>query len=324
MHEIKPPTLLGVVRENLRLRHYSLRTEKTYIGWIRRYVRFCGGRHPRELGADAITTFLTHLAVDLKVGAGTQNQALQALLFLYRDVLKLNLPMLDGVVRANKPRRLPVVLTHDEVRRVFSHLGGRSRLVVGLLYGSGLRLAEALDLRVKDLDLDRRELMVRHGKGGKDRVSVLPGELVNPLRAHLDLLEGWFRRERAAGAPGVPVPDALKSKYPTASTSFPWQWVFPSHSICRDPYDATLVRYHVHPRTLQRTVQQAISKAGILKPAGCHTFRHCFATHLLEAGYDIRSVQELLGHSDVKTTMIYTHVLNRGGRAVKSPLDGLL
>jgi integron integrase len=316
--------LLGVVSENLRLRHYSLRTEKTYVGWIRRYVRFCGGRHPRALGADAVTTFLTHLAVDLKVGAGTQNQALQALLFLYRNVLKLDLPLLDGVVRANKPRRLPVVLTHDEVRRVFSHLGGRSRLVVGILYESGLRLAEALNLRVKDTDLDRRELMVRHGKGGKDRVSVILDELADPLKAHLGALEGWFRRERAAGAPRVPVPDALKSKYPAASTSFAWQWIFPSHSICRDPYDATFVRYHVHPRTLQRAVQQAIRKAGIVKPASCHTFRHCFATHLLEAGYDIRSVQELLGHSDVKTTMIYTHVLNRGGRAVKSPLDGLL
>lgn len=327
MGDIQPPkplTLFGAIRENARLRHYSLRTEKTYIAWVRRFVRFCGGRHPRTLGPPDITTFLTHLAVDLKVSASSQNQALQALLFLYREVLQIDLPMLDRIVRADKPRRLPVVLTHDEVRRVFANLRGRSRLVVGLLYGSGLRLAEALEIRVKDLDLERRELVVRNGKGGKDRVTVIPRELVSPLKTHLAELEAWFRREREVGAPGVSLPDALKKKYPGAHTSFVWQWLFPSHSFCRDPYDGALVRYHVHPRTLQRTVRVALHRAGIAKPAGCHTFRHCFATHLLEAGYDIRSVQELLGHSDVKTTMIYTHVLNRGGRAVNSPLDGLL
>ena len=323
METSQPPTLLGVVREHLRLRHYSLRTEKTYIGWIRRYVRFCGGRHPRDLGADAITTFLTHLAVDLKVSASTQNQALQALLFLYRDVLALELPFLTQIVRATKPRRLPVVLTHDEVRRVFSELRGRSRLVVGLLYGSGLRLSEALELRVKDLDLDRRELIVRHGKGGKDRVTIVPADLVPPLTNHLSALSAWFQRERSINAPGVPVPDALKRKYARSPVSFGWQWLFPSHTLCRDPYDGSIVRYHVHPRTLQRTVGQAVIRSGINKPAGCHTFRHCFATHLLESGSDIRTVQELLGHSDVKTTMIYTHVLNRGGKAVRSPLDGL-
>jgi integron integrase len=316
-------TLLGAVREQIRLRHYSLRTEQTYIGWIRRYVRFCGGRHPRELGVEAITTFLTHLAVDLKVAAGTQNVALQSLLFLYRDVLQIDLPFIDQVVRANKPRRLPVVLTHEEVRRVFASLRGKSRLVVGLLYGSGLRLAEALEIRVKDLDLERRELLVRNGKGGKDRVTVIPEEMVTPLKVHLAELESWFQRERSVGAPGVPMPNALARKYPGAPTSFGWQWLFPSHSLCRDPYDGAPKRYHVHHRTLQRTVQQAVHRAGIAKPAGCHTFRHCFATHLLEAGYDIRSVQELLGHSDVRTTMIYTHVLNKGGRGVKSPLDGL-
>lgn len=323
METPRPLTLFAVVRERMRLRHYSVRTEQSYIWWMRRYLRFCGGRHPRELGATEITTFLTHLAVDLKVAAATQNQALQALLFLYRDVLEIQLPLLDQVVRATRPHRLPVVLTRDEVRRVFANLRGSSRLVVGLLYGSGLRLAEALELRVKDMELDRREIMVRSGKGGKDRVTVIPSELVSPLRAHLAALSAWFQRERSVGAPGVPLPHALKGKYPGAGTSFPWQWVFPSRTLCRDPYDGATVRYHVHHRTLQRTVQQAIHRAGIGKPAGCHTFRHCFATHLLESGSDIRTVQELLGHSDVKTTQIYTHVLNRGGHAVRSPLDGL-
>lgn len=323
MKAAKPATLFGVVREQIRLRHYSLRTENTYLEWIRRYVRFCGGRHPRELGPMEITTFLTHLAVDLKVAASTQNVALQALLFLYRDVLQIELPRLDQVVRATRPRKLPVVLTREEVARVFAELGGRSRLVVGLLYGSGLRLQEALQLRVKDLGLDRRELTVRSGKGGKDRRTVIPQELVMPLRTHLGELSAWFQRERSVGAPGVSVPGALKKKYPGAPTSFAWQWVFPSGTFCRDPYDGVTVRHHVHPRTLQRTVRQALHRAGISRPAGCHTFRHCFATHLLESGNDIRTVQELLGHADVSTTMIYTHVLNRGGQAVKSPLDGL-
>lgn len=319
----KPLTLFAAVREQIRLRHYSLRTENTYLEWIRRYVRFCGGRHPRQLGPAEITTFLTHLAVDLKVAAATQNVALQALLFLYRDVLQVELPRLDQVVRATRPRKLPVVLTRDEVARVFAELGGRSRLVVGLLYGSGLRLQEALQLRVKDLDLARRELTVRSGKGGKDRRTVIPQELVVPLRNHLGELSAWFQRERSVGGPGVSVPGALKRKYPGAPTAFAWQWVFPSSTFCRDPYDGTTVRHHVHPRTLQRTVRQALHRAGISRPAGCHTFRHCFATHLLETGSDIRTVQELLGHADVSTTMIYTHVLNRGGQAVKSPLDGL-
>jgi integron integrase len=306
------------------LRHYSLRTEKSYLGWIRRYIRFCGGSHPRQLGASEITTFLTHLAVDLKVASATQNQALQALLFLYRDVLCIAVPYLDQIVRATRPRRLPVVLNRDEVRSVFSNLQGRSRLVVGLLYGSGLRLTEALELRVKDVDLGRSELTVRNGKGGKDRRTVIPRELIGPLRNHFAELSAWFQREREAGAPGVALPGALKGKHPGAPTSIAWQWVFPSHTLCRDPYDGAIVRYHVHPRTLQRTVQLALHRAGITKPAGCHTFRHCFATHLLESGSDIRTVQELLGHSDVKTTMIYTHVLNRGGQAVRSPLDGLI
>jgi integron integrase len=316
-------SLMSAVRDRMRLRHYSLRTERSYIGWMRRYLLFCGERHPRELGATEITTFLTHLAVDQKVAAPTQNQALQALLFLYRQVLGIDLPLIDQMVRATRPRRLPVVLTREEVRRVLANLQGGSRLVVGLLYGSGLRLSEALELRVKDMELDRREITVRSGKGNKDRVTVIPAELVQPMRNHLARLVAWFQREREAGAPGVPLPNALKGKYAGAGTSLAWQWVFPSRTLARDPYDGLLVRYHVHHRTLQRTVQQAIARAGIAKPAGCHTFRHCFATHLLESGSDIRTVQELLGHSDVKTTQIYTHVLNRGGNAVRSPFDGL-
>lgn len=323
MDPSRPVSLFAVVRERLRLRHYSLRTEKSYIWWMRRYIRFCGGRHPRSLGATEITTFLTHLAVDNKVAASTQNQALQALLFLYRNVLEIELPLIDQVVRATRPRRLPVVLTREEVRSVLAQLKGSSRLVVGLLYGSGLRLNEALELRVKDLDLQRRSITVRHGKGGKDRITVIPAELVRPLTAHLAALSAWFQRERDCEAPGVPLPHALKSKYPGGGSSLGWQWLFPSRTLCKDPYDGMTVRFHVHHRTLQRTVQRAVHLAGIVKPAGCHTFRHCFATHLLESGSDIRTVQELLGHSDLKTTQIYTHVLNRGGIAVKSPLDGL-
>jgi integron integrase len=318
----RPPTLVDVVRETIRVRHYSLRTEKTYIGWIRRYINFCGRRHPRDLGHLEITTFLTHLAVDRKVSASTQNQALQSLIFLYRVVLQTDLPDIGQVVRASKPARLPTVLTREEVQRVFAHLDGRSRLIVGLLYGSGLRLTEALMVRVKDLDLERRVLTVRHGKGGKDRVTIIPDQMVTPLAEHLRALNAWFLRERQVNAPGVSVPDALKRKYPNANIAWAWQWVFPSRSYCKDSYDGTVVRHHVHPKTLQRTVQLALKRAGIVKPAGCHTFRHCFTTHLLESGYDIRSVQELLGHADVRTTQIYTHVLNRGGNAVRSPLDG--
>jgi integron integrase len=318
------PSVITVVRENIRLRHYSIQTEKAYVGWIRRYIRFCGQRHPRDLGTIEITTFLTHLAVDLGVAAATQNQALQALIFLYREVLQIELPDIAHVVRAAKPQRLPVVLTREEVQRVFAHLEGRPRLIVGLLYGSGLRLAEALAVRVKDLDLQRRELVVRNGKGAKDRVTVIPERMIDPLREHMGALSAWFHRERQVGTPGVSMPGALKRKYPEGPLSWAWQWLFPSSTLCRDPYDKSLGRYHVHPKSVQRAVQDAVKRAGISKPAGCHTFRHCFATHLLESGYDIRSVQELLGHADVKTTQIYTHVLNRGGNAIKSPLDGLI
>jgi integron integrase len=317
------PRLLERVRAEIRLRHYSLRTEKAYMGWVVRYIRFHGLRHPGELGPSDITRFLSFLATERLVSASTQNQALQALLFLYRNVLKIELPLLDQVVRAQRPRRLPVVLTQDEVRTVLAQLDGRPRLMIGLLYGGGLRLSELLAIRVKDLDLDRRELVIRDGKGQKDRLTVVPASLVAPLRSHLGSLERWYRADRAANSPGVSLPAALKRKYPQASRSLAWMFVFPASGFCRDPYDGEWVRHHVHPRSVQRMVQLAVLRAGIAKPVGPHTFRHCFATHLLEAGYDIRSVQELLGHSDVSTTMIYTHVLNRGGRAVCSPMDAL-
>jgi len=317
------PSLFTVVRDRMRLRHYSPRTEQSYIWWMRRFIRFCGNRHPRELGVREITIFLTHLAVDLKVAASTQNQALQALLFLYRQVLGMELPLIDRLPRADRPRRLPVVLTRAEVRRVLCELRGSSRLIVSLLYGSGLRLNEALRLRVQDLDLERRVISVRSGKGGKDRVTVVPVELVAPLTRHLAALAAWFAREREGGGPGVPLPHALRARHPDAWITLSWQWCFPSRTLCRDPYDGAMVRFHVHHRTVQRAVQKALHRAGITRPAGCHTFRHCFATHLLESGSDIRTVQVLLGHSSVKTTQIYTHALNPGDQGVKSPLDGL-
>ena len=318
-----PRTLSEAVRRQIRARHYSYRTEKAYLHWVARYVRFHGRRHPRELGPAGVAAFLTSLAVDRKVSASTQNQALQALIFLYRHVLGRDLGMVEGIVRARRSQHLPVVLTQDEVRRVYAAVTCRYRLIVGLLYGSGLRVTEALALRVKDVDLERRELVVRSGKGDNDRVSVLPANLVAALREHLAALHRWHESERKAGAPGVSLPTALKRKYPGAPTSWAWQFLFPSAGYCRDPYDNALVRFHLHPRTVQREIQLASRRAKLAKPIGPHTFRHCFATHLLESGYDIRTVQELLGHADVKTTMIYTHVLNRGGRAVRSPMDAL-
>jgi integron integrase len=313
--------LFAVVREKIRTRHLALRTEQAYLQWVRRYVRFHGRRHPREMGAPEVEAFLTHLAVDAKVGASTQNQALQALLFLYRQVLDVELPWLDNVTRASRPRRLPVVLSAAEVRAVLAELDGTCWLIASLLYGSGLRLMEAHRLRVKDLVVERGELIVRDAKGGKDRVTVLPESVASPLRRHLAKLFDRFKRQRKLNEPGVSLPMALARKYPNAPTQWGWQWVFPAASLCRDAYTGELVRHHQHEKILQRVVRTAVQKAGILRPASCHTFRHCFATHLLEAGQDIRTVQELLGHADVRTTMIYTHVLGKGAMGVKSPLD---
>jgi integron integrase len=313
--------LLTAVRERMRTRHLALRTEQAYLQWLQRYVDFHGDRHPRELGAGEVERFLTHLAVHRKVSAATQNQALQALLFVYRHVLDIELPWLDGITRAAVEKRLPVVLTRAEVRSLLAQLQGTPWLVASLLYGSGLRLMEAMRLRVKDLALERGELIVREGKGTKDRVTMLPSALENSVRAHVDRLRGWYDEERRCARPGVSVPFALGRKYPEAGTRWAWQYLFPAAGLCRDPYSGLPVRHHLGEKMIQRAVQGAVRKAQLTQPASCHTLRHCFATHLLEDGYDIRTVQELLGHTDLKTTMIYTHVMAKGARGVRSPLD---
>ena len=315
------PGLIAVTRERMRTRHLAQRTEQSYVQWLRRYIAFHHRKHPRELGAAGVEQFLTHLAVDRKVSAATQNQALQALLFVYRHVLEIDLPWLDGVTRASQPKRLPVVLTRQEVRALLSQLEGIPWLVASLLYGGGLRLMEGLRLRVKDLAIERGEIIVREPKGGRDRVTTLPAVMEQALRAHLTKLWTWFEEERRAGRPGVSLPFALARKYPSASTQWGWQYLFPSAALCAARELKVSVRHHIHEKSIQRAVQSAVRRAGISKPASCHTLRHCFATHLLEDGYHIRTVQELLGHSDVKTTMIYTHVMSKGANGVRSPLD---
>jgi integron integrase len=327
MAEIRSPKrsrLLEDLRSAIRARHYSYRTEKTYVDWVRRFILFHGKRHPKDMGVGEINTFLSHLAVNGQVAAATQNQALAALLFLYRDVLKVNVPWMEGVVRAKKPLRLPVVLSKDEVRRLLEAIPGRKRLIASLLYGSGLRLNECLALRVKDVDLGRGEITVRNGKGGKDRRTMLPRSLVPVLREHLDALKAWLKADEASrGKPvGVSLPGALDRKYPNAPTEWAWQYLFPAPKPSRDPRTGAIKRHHLHERVLQGAISRAVREAGIAKHVTCHTLRHSFATHLLEGGHDIRTVQELLGHSNVSTTMIYTHVLNRGGLGVASPLDG--
>ena len=318
------PRLLAVMRERLALRHASPRTIETYADWVRRYVRFHGGRHPRQLGEREVTAFLSHLATERRVAASTQNQALAALVFLYRDVFGVTVGWLDQLVRARKPARVPAVLSRDEAGRVLAELRGSARLVALVLYGSGLRITEACSLRIKDVDLERRELVVRQGKGGRDRLTMLPEALVGPLREQIVRVQALHRRDLAAGRGHVMLPGAMARKAPSAVRDPRWQWVFPATRFYRDPATGYWVRHHLHQTAVQRAVAEATRRAGVPKRVGCHTFRHSFATHLLEAGYDIRTVQELLGHRDVKTTMIYTHVLNRGGRGVRSPLDGLL
>src|SRR5262252_1796976 len=319
--EAPKPRLLDRVREAIRARHYSRRTEKTYVAWIRRYIFFHGKRHPAELGAREITEFLSALAVKDKVAASTQNQALSALLFLYRAVLAQDVPWLDDLVRAKRPERLPVVLTRDEVRAVLDRLHGVPLLMVLLLYGAGLRLLECARLRIKDVDFVSNQIVVRDGKGFKDRVTMLPASVKGCLAQHLDPVRRQHQFDLERGAGWVEPPYALKREYPGAGREWAWQWVFPATRIYVDRVTGERRRHHLHESVLQRAVKEAVRSAGIAKPATCHTFRHSFATHLLEDGHDIRTVQELLGHRDVGTTMIYTHVLNRGPPGVRSPAD---
>ena len=315
------PKLLDQVRDRIRVKHYSIRTETQYVQWVRRFILFHGKRHPREMGAGEVEAFLSHLAVDGKVAAATQNQALSALLFLYREVLGVTLPWLDNVTRAKRPQRLPVVLTREEVREVLSRMRGVYALMAGLLYGTGMRLMECVRLRVKDVEFAQRQIVVRDGKGAKDRVTMLPQTLADSLQAHLRQRRGLFEDDLRAGKAAVYLPDALARKYPSAATEWAWQYVFPSGSHSVDPRSGEVRRHHLDEKLLQRAMRTAVLSAGIAKAATPHTLRHSFATHLLERGQDIRTIQELLGHKDVQTTMIYTHVMNRGARGVVSPLD---
>jgi integron integrase len=317
------PKLLDQVRIACRARQFSRRTEKAYSGWARRYVVFHGRRHPAELDGEAITAFLSHLADSRRVSASTQRQAASALLFLYRDVLGLDVAPPRGVIRPGRTRRLPVVLTRNEVRAVLADITGPKHTVAALLYGSGLRLLEALQLRVKDLNIERGELVVRCGKGGHDRVTMLPASLRGELRRQVARVREQHAADLRAGAGRCTMPPALERKHPRASHQLAWQYVFPAARRVLDTSDGDQRRHHLHESAMQRAMTEAVRRSGLPKRATCHTFRHSFATHLLEDGYDIRTVQELLGHRNVKTTMIYTHVLNRGGRGVLSPLDRL-
>lgn len=318
------PRLMTQVRRELKARHYSPRTEKSYVGWIKRFIHFYNLRHPAEMAEPEINTFLTHLAVEQKVSASTQNQALSALLFLYRYVFGQAIDDLGNVVRARGPRRLPVVLTAAEVMQVINAMSGGDRLVVSLLYGAGMRLMECLRLRIQDIDFKLKQITIRRGKGEKDRLTVLPSELERELKQHLAHVRTLHRQDLAAGYGRVDLPDALERKYPAAPQEWGWQYVFPQHRRWRNRETGEEGRYHRDPSLVQRAVRSAVQLTDIHKKATCHTFRHSFATHLLESGYDIRTVQELLGHKDVSTTMIYTHVLNRNGPSVQSPLDAML
>ena len=323
MTDPTPLPFLELCRQKIRLKHYSLRTEQAYLDWIKRFILFHGKRHPAELGAPGVEAFLTHLAVDRGVSASTQNQAKSALLFMYKEVLGAQLPWLDHVERAKTPTRLPVVLTQDEVAAVLKRLDGVHRLIGRLLYGTGMRIMEGMRLRVKDVEFTRREILVRDGKGQKDRVVMLPDRVAGPLQQQLADTRTLHKSELAAGRGEVYLPDALGRKYPGAGRDWGWQYVFPAAALSRDPRSGVVRRHHLSDQAFQRAMRQAVRDAGLVKPATPHTLRHSFATHLLDTGYDIRTVQELLGHSDVSTTMIYTHVLNRGGRGVVSPLDRL-
>jgi len=315
------PRLLDRVRAEIRVRHYSLRTEESYIQWIKRYIFYHHKRHPAEMGAREISDFLSWLATGRNVAASTQNQALSALLFLYKNVLAVDLPWMDDIVRAKRPKRLPVVLAKHEVKAVLASMKGPPGLVAWLMYGTGLRLMEALRLRVQDIDFKRKQIMVRGGKGDKDRVTVLPQRLALPLQQQIDKALALHRQDLHEGYGEVYLPFALARKYPNAGYEPAWQYVFASGNRCRDPRDGTVRRHHLHEKTIQRAIKNAARKTGLMKRVTSHTLRHCFATHMLENGYDIRTVQELLGHKDVRTTQIYTHVMSKGANAVRSPLD---
>lgn len=317
------PTLLEQIRRAIQTRHYSHKTEEAYVGWIRRFILFHSRRHPAEMGEKQIGQFLSSLAREARVSASTQNQALNALLFLYHEVLRKEIGYVDGVVRAKRPHRLPVVLTREEVKVLLNHLEGTEWLMATILYGAGLRLMECCRLRVKDIDFSRNHIVVRSGKGNKDRHTMLPGVVKEPLAKHLDLGRRQHQRDLEQGLGRVALPNALDRKYPHAGKEWAWQWVFPASKYYAHPLTGGRYRHHLHESVLQKAVKEAAREAGIPKPATCHTLRHSFATHLLEDGYDIRTVQELLGHRDVSTTMIYTHVLNRGGQGVYSPVDKL-
>ena len=321
--DVRKPKLLDQVRESMRTRHYSLRTEKAYVHWITRFIFFHNKRHPIDLGEVEIGQFLTALATASQVSASTQNQALNALLFLYRAVLEKPIGYVNGVVRAKRPSRLPVVLTRQEVRAIIGGLEGVEWVMATLLYGAGLRLMECLRLRVQEIDVGSNQITIRAGKGDKDRVTMLPASVVEPLRKHLERVKTLYERDMEHGQGGASLPNALEKKYPNAPKEWGWQFVFPASKLAVDPRSGKLRRHHLHESVLQKAVKEACRHADVAKHAGCHTLRHSFATHLLEDGYDIRTVQELLGHKDVNTTMVYTHVLNRGGRGVKSPADRL-
>ncbi|MCH8954708.1 integron integrase [candidate division KSB1 bacterium] len=313
--------LLEVVRDSLRTQNYSYRTEKTYINWIRKYILFHKKRHPKEMGEREINQFLTYLAVNQKVAASTQNQALSALLFLYKRILRKEIGWIGNIQRARKPKKIPVVFTREEVKKVMLHLHGKCWLMGALMYGSGLRLMECLRLRVKDLDFACRQITVRSGKGQKDRLTMMPESVISPLKTHLQRVKSLHEKDLAEGFGSVRLPGALRRKYPNADKEWRWQYVCPASTRYFDPEDKEHRRHHFHESAVQRAMKDAIEKACITKTGSCHTLRHSFATHLLENGHDIRTVQELLGHQDVRTTMIYTHVLNRGGMGVKSPMD---
>lgn len=318
------PKLLDQVRGKIRLKHYSIRTEQAYTDWIKRFILYFGKKHPRDMGGTEVEQFLTHLAVNGRVSASTQNQARCALLFLYKEVLAIELPWLDNVEQAKAPKRLPVVLNRDEIQAILSRLTGTHWLIASLLYGTGMRIMECLRLRVQDVDVKRCEILIRDGKGFKDRVTMLPVSLVAPLQAHLVKVRELHQSDTQQGFGAVYMPYALERKYPNAAKEWIWQYVFPAAKLSTDPRTQVVRRHHVQEQAIQRAVKQAVRDADLTKAATPHTFRHSFATHLLEGGYDIRTVQELLGHSDVSTTMIYTHVLNKGGKGVTSPLDQLV